>query len=263
MSLLPTERLAVALTPTQVGIAHVRTAWRRREASRETIAVALQDAGKPAWQGAVDGLTAWLADRKPRRPSTTVVLSNRYLRFALVPWTEAASGHEEDTELALACFEPRYGDMTGWTVRIDGGAYGQARIACAVETQLLDAIRASLPPHGRRGGADVAIRPAFVAGWNTGRRKLDGAWERGDGIFAMEESGTAVIATRRANGWHSVRPLATHGDDLPLLLEREALLQGFAEMPPVSTVIPGATPKGAGRDTAAVALALAEMAEAR
>ncbi|MDD5330550.1 MAG: hypothetical protein PHX38_11120 [Sulfuricella sp.] len=235
---LPTERLSVALCPAMVGVEHIRTGWRHEESQQAQIDIAPQETGKPAWQGAVDELAGWLGGRTPRRATTTLVLSNRFVRFALVPWCETVGSATEETELALACFESRYGDMTGWTVRLDAARYGQPRIACAVETALIDAARQAFALHNLECRE---VRPAFIAGWNRFRREPNRSMDSGDGIFAMAESDTVVMATRRAGVWHSLRSAAAHIDARALsqLIEREALLQGFAESLPAWVSMPG------------------------
>jgi hypothetical protein len=234
---LPTERLVVGLCPAQVGLIHVRSSWRDKEISHRTLDVA----------SPMDGLPDLLAGNAPHRAKATLVLSNRFVRFALVPWSDAASSTEEEKALAQACFESRYGDMTGWTIRFDAGEYGKARIACAVETAQLDACRELFSRHGL---ACQGVRPAFVAAWNRYRRELERDVGKEDAIFAMIEPGTLVMASRRAGAWHSLRSTAMRDDvrELPALIEREAVLQGFAAMPPVWIVAPGKS----GSDLAAI-----------
>lgn len=247
MSLLPTERLVVGLCPAQVGLIRVRSTWRNREAAHRTFEVAAPADDKAVWQGPLDGLAAWLAGDPPRHVKATLVLSNRFVRFALVPWSDAASSTEEENALAQACFESRYGDMTGWTIRFDAGEYGKARVACAFETAQLDAYRELFSRHGL---ACQGVRPAFVAAWNRYRRDFERDVGKEDAIFAMAESGMLVMASRRAGAWHSLRSTAMRDDggELPALIEREAVLQGFAAMPPVWIVTAGRP----GRDLAAL-----------
>lgn len=237
MSLLPTERLVVGLCPDQVGLIHIRSTWRNKEVSQRTFDVA----------SPTDGLVAWLAGNPLRRAKAMLVLSNRFVRFALVPWSAAASSPEEEIALAQACFESRYGDMTGWTIRFDAGEYGKARIACAVETAQLDASREVFSRHRL---ACQGVCPAFVAAWNRYRREFEGAVGKEDAIFAMAESGALAMASRRAGTWHSLRSVAMRDDasELPALIEREAVLQGFAALPPVWIATPGKS----GRDLAAL-----------
>lgn len=188
----------------------------------------------------MDGLPDLLAGNAPRRAKATLVLSNRFVRFALMPWSDAAGSTEEENALAQACFESRYGDMTGWTIRFDAGEYGKARIACAVETAQLDAYRELCSRHWL---ACQGVRPAFVAAWNRYRRDFERDVGKEDAIFAMAESGTLVMASRRAGTWHSLRSTAMRDEtsELTALIEREAVLQGFAAMPPVWIVTPGKT----------------------
>lgn len=234
MSLLRTERLSVSLMPPRVGVSAVPLLLGlplRKAAPKR----ARLEPATPDWRSAVESLAAWLEERSPRGASASVVLSNRFVRFALVPWSDEAVRPAEQMALAAACLEPRYGDMAGWTVRLDGGEYGRPRLACAVETALLEALREVFAKAGVRG---TAVRPAFVAAWNRYGGELP---QEADAAFVTMESQTLVVGARRGGAWHSVRAVGVpDAAAVAGLLEREALLQGFGTAPPAWLVAPGA-----------------------
>jgi hypothetical protein len=238
VSLLPTERLSIGLCPTQVGIRYSRRGWRRKDDRQALIDVPATENGQTAWQAALESLDHWLSEAKISGAATTLVLSNAFLRFVMVPWSDASTT-EEESALARACFETRYGDMASWSQALDNdGNYGEPRIAVALDTALLDALRELFAHHCL---VCRSVRPAFVAAWNRNRKELAPSLGNGDGAFVLAESGTVVVATRKAGAWHSLRALASAIDDkiLPVLLEREALLQGFGEPLPAWVVAPG------------------------
>lgn len=237
MSLLRTERLAVSLLPASVGVALASRGWGPpRRVERAVLEVKPQEAGTSAWKAPLDVLSAWLKDRNPRGAKTRLVLSNRFVRFALMPWAPTADAAEE-RELALACLESRYGDMAGWTPQLDRGRYGLPRLVCAIETELLEKAREALAAYGLRCDGIV---PAFVAGWNRCRKGLSKELGAGAGVFAVVESDNLVMATCRAGNWHSARATALRKGfrEVPALLEREALLQGFADPLPAWVALP-------------------------
>jgi hypothetical protein len=236
--LLPTERLSVALCPQQIGIELGGATWRRKASLQTTINATPSIEGVPIWQNAINFLASWLKEQQLRRATMSLVLSNRFVRFTLMPWSSAVSTASEEAELALAAFESRYGDMTGWAIQLDSASYGKTRIACAVDMALIDSVRRLCT---LQNIACHAIQPAFVAGWNHLQHEMKQSRANKGGIFAMAESNTLVMAIHNAGTWHSLRSISVHADRnlLPSLIERETLLQGFAKSPPAWLSIPG------------------------
>jgi hypothetical protein len=156
-----------------------------------------------------------------------VVLSNRFVRFACVPWSEAIADEGELQTVAGLVLESCYGDMTGWTVSLDNGDWGEARLACAVENALLVRLRDAM----EAARVDCpCIEPYFVTCWN----RWCGALPVGDALLAVAEpQGPTVVASFRSSAWHSVRSAGGGPGvaSLRRLLNREALLQGFESMP--------------------------------
>ncbi|MDD5248616.1 MAG: hypothetical protein PHY45_06510 [Rhodocyclaceae bacterium] len=223
------------MTPTKMAVA--RLGKGREGEGLGAVGVSPQTSSA-LWQAPLAALERWLSDAKLRRAAASLVLSNRFVRFALVPWSGVPARPDEEAELALACFEPRYGDMTGWTVQMEASAYRAPRIACAIETEFLGAAQQVF---GKHRLLCAAVRPAFVAGWNRHQRGLKHAKLRDDGLFAMAESETLVMASCRAGVWHSVRSVALRRGqrDVWKLLDREKLLQGYSEALPTWLAVPG------------------------
>ena len=192
--------------------------------------------GAPAWSGALRKLAAWLA-RRPASPAIRlhVVLSNRFVRFACVPWSEAIASEGELQTVAGLALEGCYGDMTGWTVSLDHGGWGEARLACAVENALLAKLREAV----EAAHVDCSqIEPYFVTCWN----RWCGELPPGDALLVVAEpQGPAVVASFRSGAWNSVRSAGGGVDAASLrrLLDREALLQGFENMPECWLHCPG------------------------
>jgi hypothetical protein len=159
-----------------------------------------------------------------------VVLSDRLVRYARIPWSGGALSPQEEEALSRACFEERYGDMSGWTVRCEAGRYGEGRLAGAVPSELMEGLQRALQAHR----LDCrAVTPYFVACWNRWRHEIVVANGKADALFAVAEAGAAVIGVTdgTSGGWRSLRSLrATNGEvDLSAVAAREAVLQGLAE----------------------------------
>jgi len=225
VSLFQTERLTIALCPEQVAI--LRSAPGREKTPAEPVILEVAPlTGMPLWEGALMALADWLQHLPASRATASLVLSSRFVRFALLPWSEAAQGQAETQALASACFESQYEDMRGWTLRVDEGFYGVPRLACAIETALLDRLQSVFEP---RKIACRRIEPYFVTCWNRWHKEVQGS----DALFAVAESGVMVVATMKDSRWHGVRSLGGVHDvhRLAGVMSREALLQGFTEAP--------------------------------
>lgn len=216
------ERITVALCPEQVAI--LKSEKGHQSAVDELRVFAAPEAGRVLWRESVSALADWLQRNPQKRRSISLILSNRFVRFAMLPWAENAQGEPATQALANACLETQYGDMSGWTIRIDDGRYGQAKLVCAMETALLDSLQSAVTAH-----ACARVEPYFVTCWNRWRKTV----QNGDALFAVSESGVMVIASIKNGRWQSVRALSGQLDRTGGrgLLSRESLLQGFAEPP--------------------------------
>ena len=219
------ERLSIALCPGQVAVLTSKRGPQGARAEPVVLAVA-EDHDVPLWKNSVAVLADWLQQQPPGRASATLLVSNRFVRFARVPWVESAQGEAEAQALAMACFESQYGDMRGWRFQLDDGAFGAPRLAFAMEGALLDALQAVFDA---RKIPCPRVEPYFVTCWNRWHTEL----KTDEALFAVMESGTMVMASLKSGRWHSVRTLGGHHEasELAGLMNRESLLQGLADAP--------------------------------
>lgn len=222
------HRLLLALNFHSIGISG-------QGASSSAFSEALPLTEADDWASRLQPFATWLDQAKLGKLSATLQVSNRHARFALMPWSDDVAGIEEEQALAQACLETQYGDVSDWTFRLDAGRYGEARLVCAVETSLLEALRQILEPRDIRCSL---IQPYFATCWNRWQREI--TKDISDFCFAVAEGDVVVLATCKEGRWHSVRTVGYLDIDLvPTLAEREALLQGFTQPLPVYLHSPG------------------------
>ena len=225
MSLFQTEHYIAVLCPDEVALYRPSRSGASSVVARGAAAISAvaRTDGAPAWEGAVRKLAAWLARSASSAMRLHVVLSNSFARFACVPWSDAIADEGELQTVAGLMLESCYGDMTGWTVSLDNGAWGEARLACAVENALLSRLTEAFEAEH----IDCPrIEPYFVTCWN----RWCGELPMGDALLAVAEpQGPAVVASFRGGVWNSVRTTGGgyEAASLRRLLDREVLLQGF------------------------------------
>jgi hypothetical protein len=214
--------LQVELAPDRVQIVQTRRRLTlrgvRRSARRESLAVVAAGPDAAPWRGAVQALAAALpAHAGPAQ----VILANRLVRYALVPWSDAVADAAEEMAFARHCFERVYGEAAAhWDVRMSEDGDGVPKLACAVDAALPGALREMF------AAAEVrldSIEPNLMAVYNDYRRRLRGrhAW------LAMLEPGNLCLALLHQGRWARVRSMRIGPGwrvELAQILEREAYL---------------------------------------
>lgn len=223
--LLP-ERIVALLAPDRVELGRAAG----RGVARQTLAVA-PDAELPAWRAPLAALDAALRAAPPRRgfavpasfaaplaaalaPRLDIVLSEHYAyaRWQTLPWQDEIAAPAERVAYARHSLRETYGEAARhWQVACAERPPGEATPACAIDGELLPALRRIALSHGCRLGS---ARPLFAAAADHWRRKLP----RGVAWFAVLEAGRLNLGLLRDRCW-----LAVHGDSLPADGQGEAL----------------------------------------
>ncbi|MDE3011253.1 MAG: hypothetical protein KGI67_10235 [Pseudomonadota bacterium] len=198
---------------------------RTEVAAAEVFTVAGDDKaaeGSRAWEAPLATLRTALPRFARRGEALTVVLSNHYSHYILLPALPSLSSSEEDDAYARHTFREVYGEAaSAWTVRVSGDSPKVARVASAIEDSLLDALQRAARDAGVRL---ESVQPFLMTAYNAFHSEL----ARRTAWFALYEPGRVCISLCSRGGLHSVRGCPA-GDawrtELPLLLDREARLQ--------------------------------------
>ena len=218
------DRLYVSLEPESLAVCRVRGFFVSRIVSKTRQEIDAQYGPAP-WDGVVEALKKHLDALKAERLDVTIVLSNRLVRYALVPYDAALAGPEEGLALARFHFTRIYGERAkGWDLRLSEAAAGRPRIASGTDEGLVSALRACVPRGGR--ARLVSVQPYLMAAFNQWRggpqgKSGDGAW------LVLLERDRACFALASRDGWHAVQSLRLQDpQEVFELLEREALRAG-------------------------------------
>lgn len=226
MLLLWRDELRVVLAPEQVVL--VRLVWTltRRGPTRRVAAKIVADCapavgGEASWEAAIKTLEAELPRMLARKTVAKVTLSNHFMRYTLMPWSETLSDATEEEAYARHCFRQTYGTAAEqWELRLSPERAGLPQLASAVDAHFLVALRGVFE---RNGVALASIQPRLMAAYNNCRTTLQkrSAW------FVLYEPGCLCLALLHHGRWASVRTMRIGSDwhnTLSQVLDREAYL---------------------------------------
>ena len=225
MSLLLREDHRILLCHDQVTLSTTRRELTRRGVKRHMLENQVlpgnDAAGGMPWDAPLNALEGVLPSLAHRNSHVTAIISNHFVRYVLIPWSDALSNDREEMAFARHSFREMYGsDADSWELRINHNKAGMAQLACAVDIRLLDGLRGLF---NRKGVRLHSIQPHLMAAYNSCRATLRNrnAWlvipERSNLCLALLQDGqwSWVRSMRAGAGWR---------EELPLLMEREELL---------------------------------------
>lgn len=233
MSVLSRNELRIVLCPSHAALLDVEHRFTRRgirhECKRREIIPGADGVAKISAKRRYDrvlmALEAALPPAAGKKTAATLVLSNHFSRYMLVPWSEALSGDQERMAYAEHCFRELYGDAASqWEVRLSPDRDGAAQLSSAVDRRLLAAVREIF---ARKGMVVASIQPHLMAAYNHAYPLL----QRCNAWLGIVEPGVLFLGLLNKGQWKRVRSIRI-GDDwqaeLPKLLERESCFAGAA-----------------------------------
>ncbi len=208
MSRWSPENLLIALFPARVVAAKIEGGWRPRVVDKRIVETAgpgsdppnsTASGSHPAWKATLAALDEMLAGFTTPGMAATVIVSSRFVRYAIVPWRDNIIGAAEQAEFARHCFRNIYGEAAaGWEIRISSGGFRRNALASGVDAQMLRAVENSL---AARGIPIASIQPNFMAACNRFRRELSG---HKSGCIAVLEPGRVALGIFDGTGWHTL-----------------------------------------------------------
>jgi len=174
------------------------------------------------WRVAIDALPEILKAHKSREAS--VVLADQFVRYALLPWSDAVKTPEQWLALARHRFSALHGAASAaWDVKVTETAPLGARLACAVDRELIEGLASAFVGVGVHL---VSVQPFLVAAFNRIRQTVGS----GSCWIVVEEPGRLTLALIQRGAWVAIR--SRRSDDrwrtmLPEILERESAFLGL------------------------------------
>ena len=199
MSLLWRERILMSLASAEVCWLRLSAALKPQVIAKRSLRVD-PGYGPEPWQGALAALRTEAEAWRKDRVSVTIVLSNHFVRYALVPQGTTVSGAEEEQALAHHYFARVHGEQgRAWDVRLSDARSSRPKVACAIDADLLAALRACFPSDCRP--RLVSVQPLLMSAFNCWRSQFPdtGAW------FLLVEPERACLALHSGRNWIAVQ----------------------------------------------------------
>jgi hypothetical protein len=215
------DQIRIVLSPRQVALVRYARGWTPRVAETCLVSCIPGRADDAPWRSALAALDAVLPQFGSHTADVVVVVSNHFVRYALVTHADQARSTAEEQALARHSFERTYGAAaTRWAFCLNNNPGGDgSQIAGAVDQDLLTSLRSLLRPTRLRLRS---IQPGLMTAFNQWRRDMgDSAW------FALVEHGRLCLARFQHDRWQSLRSVRTGDDwfrDLSVQLDRGNLL---------------------------------------
>ena len=186
------------------------------------VPVPVSSEGAASWEQAAIKLETLLAATPEwRGASLRIILSNHFVRYALVPWSDHLGDEQEHLLFARHHFSLTHGPAAkSWAVRLSLDKPGESHVASALDQALLD--RLTLVAEASHLKL-ARVEPLLMAAFNRWRQDLreETQW------FVTVEDGMLCGALAGRDRWIALRRWRTQDDwvlELPLWLSREQLI---------------------------------------
>ncbi len=216
------ERVEVHLRPGSVSIRRARLWSSGGEAKVVPLPARAMETSEP-WRASVQALAREFDATREHGSALHVVLSDHFVRFAVVPWSADLINEAERSAFARLSFAQLYGQANeGWDIALDESLVAQPSIAAAIDRALLAALRELCSARRMRMASTL---PAFVRDLNRHRASM-----RAEAFWLVRvEPGRLTLALRRGGQWIAVRTRRLDGagaESLSGALRQEALACG-------------------------------------
>ena len=179
------DRVRIALCPDRVITLHYKAGLRPRIISKQIHKCVESGLG---WQSVLPTLQAALSKTDWRNADATLIISNHFVRYLLLPWSDVSLTNEEKAALLQDRFQEVYGEVSAtWDLRLNAGSFGSPSLASGVDKNLLAQVKTIFDSSKLRLDS---IQPYLMSSVNDIRRNF----KKGSDWFVMVEEGMFCIA---------------------------------------------------------------------
>lgn len=221
MSLLWRDQVQALLGPDRVTLVRWERGLRAQAVAHTILYLPPLSSGSANWTEAVARLEEALLQPEWSKADLSVTLSNHFVRYEVVPWSDELNDETELTAFAYQCFTRVYGPLVQHcATQISVENAGSPYLASAVHRKLLEEL-ADIA--GRRAVRLLSVKPLLMEAFNRWKRQFTAAAQ----WVCLVEEGIVCAALVGRDGWRVVRSLRVRSDwpsELVVLLEREQFI---------------------------------------
>ena len=212
------DQVRIALCPDRVITTRYKAGLRPSIVAKNIQKYSGADAG---WQAALHMLEAVLGNPEWQNSDATLILSNHFIRFLMLPWSDVELDEAEKHSLLQQRFIEVYGETSEiWDLRLNEGAFGFPSLACAVQTSMLEQIKSAFTTSSLRL---KSVQPYLMTAFNLCRKSLG----KGTAWFILAEQEIFCIGLLHKGRWQRIKLRVAEKEGLDeaiRVLEREMLL---------------------------------------
>lgn len=229
MSRLWRDQLRIALAPDCLALVRVSGGPAPKVLAKTVVPVADAQA-EGGWKPAVEMLAkVLLADHQWQDAQTSVVLSNYFVRYQLIAWSDEIDTDEEREAYVRASFTQVYGEgVADWAYSLSETGRGASWLAAAIDRALLTQLEEFM---GLSRSKLVSVMPHLMPAFNVARHEI----KRQKAWFVQIENKKLLLGLILGGHWQSISSRQVSDEawqrELPLLLDREWRLNGVGNAP--------------------------------
>lgn len=188
------DRVQLALCPDRIILTRLGAGWRPSLTAKSIVPCGGGQAGID-WRPALSALRETLIDQTWSGAHATVVLSNHFVNYQLIPWHDNLANADEWRAMIRYSFQQVYGEFSDhWELRWSEGGFGRPLLASAIDPELLLETRAIVAENGLKLDS---VQPYLMAAFNHCRGEMAGR----NGGFLLQEPGRIGLACFRHGVW--------------------------------------------------------------
>lgn len=231
VSLSLTDYYCASIAPGSAVLLRMRRGWRPAIVQKSLANGVVKSPEKSLdspWLAELGLLEGLLSEARRDLP-LSIVISNHYMRYRLVPSPPLSMPSADVQALMQHCFRETYGDVADdWQIRANPMPDRGDVVACAVDKSLMEGLKAAASKSGLRL---ASAQPYFMSGFNAACRSIGGA----AACFVQAEPGRIMLGVMRDKNWLGLRAVSASPqwkEELPAHIEREILLAGWENVSP-------------------------------
>lgn len=182
------------------------------------------DQTQSLYQNLIQCLRLVLSHKKWQGAVPTVIVSNHFVRYAVIPWNIELAVESERQAYMQHCFSLAYGDVVKtWDLRMSEPVFGQPAIASGIHLGLLQALQSVFAEFDMKL---TAVHPHLMLAINQTVTQVNKQKRALTFWLVAIQNGRVCLTLLENGGWRSVKNVAIEADvseQVAALIQRETV----------------------------------------